>query len=163
VAKYRAEIDPADRKLVEDHYDTLRRFAAVTASRDIEPDDLLQEALVRVLSKGSLSEREHPVAYIRRAIVNLAIDQARHRETRRTALGRWTTQRSSVDAYPSDIDILQELSPRARAIVYLAEVEGYRYAEIAEMLDCSEASARMGSMRARRQLKSVLAEEGAHG
>lgn len=163
MTKHRVEIDPADRKLVEEHYDTLRRFAAVTASRDIEPDDLLQEAIVRVLSKGSLSEREHPVAYIRRAIVNLAIDLARQRETRRQALGRLAGQNPLVDAYPSDIGILQELSPKARAILYLAEIEGYRYAEIAEMLDCSEASARMGSMRARRQLRNVLAEEGAHG
>ena len=163
MTKHRAEIDPADRKLVEEHYDTLRRFAAVTASRDIEPDDLLQEALVRALSKGPLSKREHPVAYIRRAIVNLAIDEARRRESRRSLMGRWVGRSEVVDAYPSDIGILQELSPRARAIVYLAEIEGYRYSEIAEMLDCSEASARMGSMRARRRLKNVLAEEAAHG
>lgn len=118
---------------------------------------------MRVLSNGSLSEREHPVAYLRRTIVNLAIDEARRREPRRSALRMWTGRQTSIDAYPSDIDILQELSPRARAIVYLAEVEGYHYAEIAEMLGCSEASARMGSMRARRRLKSVLAEEAAHG
>ena len=163
MAKHRVEIDIADRQLIEDRYEGLRRFAAVTASRDIEPDDLLQEALMRVLSNGSLSEREHPVAYLRRTIVNLAIDEARRREPRRSALRMWTGRQTSIDAYPSDIDILQELSPRARAIVYLAEVEGYHYAEIAEMLGCSEASARMGSMRARRRLKSVLAEEAAHG
>ena len=163
MTKHRVEIDPDDRQLVEEHYDTLRRFAAVTASRDIEPDDLLQESLVRVLSKGSLSEREHPVAYIRRTIVNLAIDQARKRESRRVALGKLAGRETSIDQYPSDVGILQELSPRARAIVYLAEIEGYRYAEIAEMLDCSEASARVGSMRARRRLRDVLAEEGAHG
>lgn len=163
MTKHRVEIDTTDRRLIEDRYEDLRRFAAVTASRDIEPDDLLQEALVRVFSKGSLSEREHPVAYLRRTIVNLAIDEARRRDSRRTAMGKWTGRKSSVDAYPSDVDILRELSPRARAIVYLAEIEGYHYAEIAEMLDCSEASARMGSMRARRRLKSVLAEEAAHG
>lgn len=163
VTKHRVQIDPLDRELVEEHYDTLRRFAAVTASRDIEPDDLLQEALTRVLSKGSLSDRDHPVAYMRRAIVNLAIDESRRRESRRSALGRLTDRATVVDQYPSDIAILQELSPRARAIIYLAEVDGYRYAEIAEMLDCSETSARMGSMRARRRLKNILAEEAAHG
>lgn len=163
VSKHRVEIDTIDRRLIEDRYDDLRRFAAVTASRAIDPDDLLQEALVRVLSQGSLSEREQPLAYLRRTIVNLAIDHARRREVRRTAMGKWVGRNDAVDAYPSDLDILHELSPRARAIVYLSEIEGYRYREIAEMLGCSEAAARMGSMRARRRLRAVLGVEVARG
>lgn len=163
MAKHRVEIDTADRRFVGDRYDDLRRFAAVTASRDVDPDDLLQEVLVRVLSQGPLSEREQPMAYLRRAIVNLAIDHARHREVRRAAMGKWVGRKASVDTYPSDLGILEELTPRARAIVYLAEIEGYRYGEIAEMLDCNEAAARVGAMRARRQLRRVLREEAAHG
>jgi DNA-directed RNA polymerase specialized sigma24 family protein len=163
VSKQRVEIAAADRRLVEDRYADLRRFAAVTASRDIDPDDLLQEALVRVLSQGSLSEREQPLAYLRRTIVNLAIDHARRREARHTAMGKWTGTDATVDTYPSDLAILQELTPRARAVVYLSEVEGYRYREIAEMLDCNEAAARVGAMRARRRLRQVLDSEAAHG
>jgi DNA-directed RNA polymerase specialized sigma24 family protein len=163
VSKHPVEIDTADRRLVEERYDELRRFAAVTAYQDIEPDDLLQEALVRVLSQGPLSEREHPLAYLRRAIVNLAIDHARRREVRRTAMGKWVGREAAIDTYPSDLGILWELTPRARAIVYLSEIEGYRYGEIAEMLDCNETAARVGAMRARRQLRRVLGEEAAHG
>jgi len=163
VAKHRVEIDTADRRLIEDRYEDLRQFAAITASRDIEPDDLLQEALVRVLSQGPLSEREQPLAYLRRAIVNLAIDYARRRDARRTAMGKWVGRDASVDTYPSDLGILDELTPRARAIIYLSEIEGYRYGEIAEMLDCNEAAARVGAMRARRQLRRILGEEAAHG
>lgn len=163
MTKRRVEIDTADRRLVEDRYEDLRRFAAVTASRDIEPDDLLQEALVRVLSQGPLSEREQPLAYVRRTIVNLAIDHARRREALRTAMGKWTGREVSVDTYPSDLGILEELSPRARAIVYLSEIEGYGYREIAEMLDCNEAAARVGAMRARRRLRRVMASEATHG
>lgn len=66
----RVEIGASDRRLFEDQYEGLRRFAAVTAPMDIEPDDLLQDALVRVLSRGPLSDRDNPVAYLRRTIVN---------------------------------------------------------------------------------------------
>lgn len=163
MTKHRVEIDTADRRLIEGRYEDLRQFAAVTASREVEPDDLLQEALVRVLSQGPLSEREQPLAYLRRAIVNLAIDHARRREARRTAMGKWVGRGASVDSYPSDLGILDELTPRARAIIYLSEIEGYRYREIAEMLDCNEAAARVGAMRARRQLRRILGEEAAHG
>jgi RNA polymerase sigma-70 factor (ECF subfamily) len=159
----RVEIGAADRRLFENEYEGLRRFAAVTAPRDMEPDDLLQDALVRVLSHGPLSDRDHPLAYLRRTMVNLAIDHARRKDVSRTAMGRWITPRTVVDAYPSDLDILQELSPRARAIVYLSEIDGYRYSEIAEMLGCNEAAARMGGMRARRRLRGILGKEVAHG
>ena len=131
---------------------------------DIEPDDLLQDALVRVLSRGPLSDRDNPVAYLRRTIVNpLAIDHARRRNVHRTAMGRWIAPRVVVDAYPSDLDILQELSPRARAILYLSAVDGYRYSEIADMLGCNETAARMGGMRARNRLLGLLAKEVADG
>lgn len=78
-------------------------------------------------------------------------------------MGRWIAPRVVVDAYPSDLDILQELSPRARAILYLSAVDGYRYSEIADMLGCNETAARMGGMRARNRLLGLLAKEVADG
>lgn len=159
----RLVVEARDRELIEQSYDKLHRFAAVTAPFDMEPDDLVQEALVKILEKGPLSERDHPIAYIRRTIVNLSIDAARRRHVRSRALTRLGLVEPVVDAYPSDIAILQELTPRARAVIYLAEIEGYTYAEIAEMLGCSEATARMRSMRARRRLHTELVGEAAHG
>ena len=51
---------------------------------------------------------------------------------------------------------LLRLPPRERAALYLAEVEGYHFDEIARMLDCSEAAARKGASRARKRLKLQL-------
>ena len=65
----------------------------------------------------------------------------------------------------SFVDI-PNLSPRPapeRAVLYLTEVEGYRYAEVGEMLGCSEAAARKRAMRGRRRLYAQLAEEVARG
>lgn len=154
----------SDRELVDGLYDRLRGFAAVTAPWHVEPDDLLQEVLLRALAQGPLSRLENPLAYLRRSIVNLAIDHARQHERRRparsdSALGDPGTS----DQYPSDLGILSELSPRARAVVYLAEVEGYRYSEISEMLNCRESTARVTALRARRRLRDLLSAEVASG
>ena len=40
------------------------------------------------------------------------------------------------------LDDLEHLSPAERAVLYLSEVDGYRFAEIGRMLGCSEAAAR---------------------
>ena len=53
-------------------YPSLRRFAAVVAPREIDPDDLLQEATARALRRGPLGRLDHPEAYLRRTMVNLA-------------------------------------------------------------------------------------------
>lgn len=154
----------SDRDLVEGFYDRLRGFAAVTAPWHVEPDDLLQEALVRALSQGSLSRLENPLAYLRRSIVNLSIDHARQHVRRQSARsGSALRDPGAADRYPSDLDILSEPSPRARAVVYLSEVEGYRYSEISEMLNCKESTARVTALRARRRLRDLLGAEVASG
>ncbi|MDH5373558.1 MAG: RNA polymerase sigma factor [Acidimicrobiia bacterium] len=152
--------DGSDRELVESLYDRLRGFAAVTAPWHVEPDDLLQEVLVRALSQGPLSRLENPLAYLRRSIINLSIDHARQHDRRRPARSESALgDLSAADRYPSDLGLLSELSPRARAVVYLAEVEGFRYSEISEMLNCSESTARVTAMRARRRLRNLLSAE----
>jgi hypothetical protein len=48
--------DPAEWAVVDDLYPTLRRFAAVAAPSDLDPDDLLQDAFTRVLQRRALTE-----------------------------------------------------------------------------------------------------------
>jgi DNA-directed RNA polymerase specialized sigma24 family protein len=48
-------------------------------------------------------------------------------------------------------------------VLYLTEVEGYRYAEVGRMLGCTEAAARKRAMRGRRRLYAELTEEVARG
>lgn len=46
-------------------------------SFDVEPDDLVQEALARVLRKGPISDLDNPLAFLRKTILNLASNQRR--------------------------------------------------------------------------------------
>ena len=154
--------DPSEWQAIDSLYPSLRRFAAVTAPSDVEPDDLLQEALVRVLAKHPLSDLDHPAAYLRRVMINLAASHSRRMGVRRRVLRRWAGSEDLVSRpeYPTDMADLDHLPPRERAVLYLAEVEGFHYEEIARMLDCSPAAARKGASRARRHLRGELAEEG---
>jgi DNA-directed RNA polymerase specialized sigma24 family protein len=81
---------------------------------------------------------------------------------RRTALSRYRVSASAAATadYPSDLAELYRLSPRERSALYLHEVEGYRFSEIAAMLGCSEAAAKKAGSRGRRRLAAVLSLEG---
>jgi RNA polymerase sigma-70 factor (ECF subfamily) len=141
-------------------YPQMRRFAAVAAPAEVEPEDLLQEALVETLRRHHLTDLDHPAAYLRRVILSLASNHRRRRAP------RWRAERlilasrgKNKDSYPSDLSELMWLSPRQRTVLYLSEVEGYKFEEIGQMVGCSAPAARMSATRARRRLRSVLMGE----
>lgn len=153
------ELTVSESDLIRQLYPTLRRFAAVVAAGDVEPDDLVQQALVKTLRSHRLTELTHPAAYLWRAMCSLAADHRRSERRRRMALGRLGPPPAHTDAYPSDLAELERLKPQARAVLYLHEVEGLPYREVAEALGGKEASVRRTASRARRSLRTVLSEE----
>ena len=70
-------LDEGEREIIEALYQPLRRYAGVVGSVDVDPDDLVQEAFLRVLRKGPLSGLANPGAYLRRTIVNIASNERR--------------------------------------------------------------------------------------
>lgn len=152
-------IGPSDQSLVSELYPRLRRFAAAAAPWDLDPDDLLQDALTRTLERGPLARLDHPAAYLRKTMLHLASNHNRRAAIGKRALTTITvaTSQATVDDYPSDLSVLASISPRSRAVVYLTAIEGMRYDEVAEMLGCSSTAARMAAMRARRQLQRAIA------
>jgi RNA polymerase sigma-70 factor (ECF subfamily) len=149
-------MDP-DVELLSELYGPLRRFAAVVAPADTEPDDLVQEALERALRIRPLHEFEDALTYLRRAMFNIASNVRRSSLRQQRAFARLTRSAEPAPAtYPSDLALLQELRADVRAVLYLAEVEGWAYAAIGELLGCSEGAARARATRGRRALRSVL-------
>jgi DNA-directed RNA polymerase specialized sigma24 family protein len=157
----RTELDQRERELIRQLYPALRRIAAVAGPVDVEPDDLVQEALVRTLGKRQLTALDNPLAYLRRAIVNLASNQRRGAARRRRAMERLRAEEGHLPSYPSEVEAILDLPPRQRAILYLVEVEGVPYAEAAEQLGITTVTARQLASRARK--KARLAWEVAGG
>ncbi|HZN13050.1 MAG TPA: sigma-70 family RNA polymerase sigma factor [Acidimicrobiales bacterium] len=149
-----------DSELFEELYPGLRRFAAATAPREVDPDDLVQEAVARTLRQHSLTELDDAGAYLRRAIANLASNHRRGFARWRVAIGRvGRTEEGRMAEYDSDLADLLRVPPEGRAVLYLVDIEGRPYAEAATLLGISEEAARARAARARRRLRLDLEGE----
>jgi RNA polymerase sigma factor (sigma-70 family) len=161
--RHGSALESRERRLIRDLYPSLRRFAAVVGPVEVEPDDLVQEAFFRAMRRGSLCDLTHPTAYLKRCIVNLSKDHVRGFIRRRRALvALAATTETFEEAYPSDVIELMELPPATRAVLYLREIEGRSFAEIADLVGCSEKAARNCASRGRKRLRLVLSKEEPH-
>lgn len=143
-------------------YGDLRRFAAVVADADLDPDDICQEAMARVLlaARRGRGPSDDVLAYARRSIVSVCSNQRRGL-ARRMAAFRRVGMPEDVDlpVYPSEVDVLDDLGPRERAVLYLQHVEGRTSSEVGELLGLSSAAVRATASRARRRLRVEAGEE----
>ena len=115
----RRQLQDTDEALIRDLYPSLHRFAAVVCPPEVEPDDLLQEALYQVLRRGGLGDIPYPTAYLRRTISNLLAKHWRSAGRRRRAWSRSGVTGPTQPEYPSDLADLLRLQPRARAVLYM--------------------------------------------
>jgi RNA polymerase sigma-70 factor (ECF subfamily) len=139
-------------------YPGLRRFAAVVGPADVEPDDLVQDAFVALLRRGvdGIDDLE---AYLRRTVLNLSSNERRRWLRRQRASQRDLVVTEAVSTSFVDVADLLRLPPDVRAVLWLAEVEGWTHAEIGRLLGCSEESSRARASRGRRRLRLALLEE----
>ena len=62
---------PLDARTFAELYPALRRFAAAVSPAHVDPDDLVQDALARVLRRpATAAPIETPAAYLRQAVLN---------------------------------------------------------------------------------------------
>jgi RNA polymerase sigma-70 factor (ECF subfamily) len=131
-----------------------------------DAEDIVQDAFVRWLQADE--EQVHsPGSYLSTVVVRLCIDQLRSARARHeTYTGPWLPEPVPSAQFGDSGDsailkeslsfafllMLQRLSPVERAVFLLREVFDYDYAEIAEMLDKSEANCRQVLHRAHRRL-----------
>ena len=149
----------ADEALFAALYPALWRFAAVVRPPEVDADDLVQEALARTLAIRPLVDCDDPGAYLRTAIVRLVSNHRRSMGRRGRAFARLPVSDTDRPSYPSDLADLMHLPPRDRAVLYVVVVEGWSYADAAEVLGCSETAARARASRALKRLRVEMADE----
>ena len=142
-------------------YSALCRFAAVVGPLEVEPEDLVQEAVVRTLRRQPLASLDDPGAYLRRVMVRLSSNARRSLGRRWRALARLSASHDDVSfpTYPSDVAELMRLAPRDRAALFLRDIEDESYERVAAALEVSESTARTIVSRARRRMAVALGEE----
>jgi RNA polymerase sigma-70 factor (ECF subfamily) len=133
-----------------------------------EAEDVVQEAMLRV-HRAQVADIGSPAAYLTTVTTRLAIDHLRSARVRRESyVGPWLPEPIADDpaadaASRAVLDdslsmaflvVLEALSPDERAVLVLHDVFAYSHAEIASILDRSEASCRQLLRRARQRIGS---------
>lgn len=149
--------EPSDDELLDALYPRLRSYASRVADADVDPDDLVQDAVAATLARHRLVDLDHPEAYLRRCILNTSANHRRRAGRLRRALGRLGAGDDHRDHYPSDLALLDELSPTDRAVLEMGDIDGTPHAAIADELGLSPGAVRKRAMRARTRLRYVVA------
>lgn len=129
-----------------------------------EAEDVVQETWLR-WQESDRSAVRNPAAFLGTTTTRLALNVAQSARSRReTYVGQWLpepvdtrddpalrAERSEALALAVQL-LLGKLRPRERAVYVLSEAFDYSYAQIAEMLQLTEAHARQLASRARKSL-----------
>ena len=129
-----------------------------------EAFDILHEGFIKVFKNISKYQPGTSLsAWIRRIMVNTAIDYYRKSIRRRTEDLEQAYDLSTADADAVSqctekeiLEAVQQLSPAYRAVFNLYVIEGYSHREIAEMLDITESTSRSNLVKARLKLQALL-------
>ncbi|MGB2756361.1 MAG: sigma-70 family RNA polymerase sigma factor [Acidimicrobiia bacterium] len=135
-------------------YPKLRSYAAVIARGDMEPDDLVQEAMTRWLLVEDRSAVDAPIAYLRRSMLNLVITSGRRNARWQDLAPRALTETTVTDRYPSDLEELKDLRPEVRALLYAHVIDGATIKEAAVELGMTDVAARVAVHRAKKFLRA---------
>jgi RNA polymerase sigma-70 factor (sigma-E family) len=155
---------------VAESSDPLLRTAYLIVWDLSEAEDLVQECLLTVARRWPRVRRmQHPRAYARRVLVNLALDGRRRRARRRQELeappSAWERRSdehgtmAGVEVRRDLVDALATLPPRQRAVLVLRYFEDLTEAQVASVLGCSVGTVKSTASRGLARLQASMAPE----
>jgi RNA polymerase sigma-70 factor (ECF subfamily) len=154
----------AQKQLYEENYTLLLGVCHRYSSNHDDAMDILHEGFIKILSNiHKYQPGTSLVAWMRRIMINTAIDYYRMQSRRRTddletAFEVQTNEPDAVSKLTVQeiIRCIQQLSPAYRSVFNLYVVEGFSHREIADMLDITESTSRSNLVKARSKLKDLL-------
>lgn len=144
----------------------LRRYARALLRSSDAADDLVQDALERALTKmENWQTGASPRRWLFAIMHNLFIDQTR-RANRRGEASILTLDDGEALAQPSAqyetpesreiLDVLQAVAPERRVAIVLVGIEGFSYAEAAEILGVPAGTVMSRISRGREEFRRLL-------
>jgi RNA polymerase sigma-70 factor (ECF subfamily) len=125
-------------------------------------EEIAQDAFLQLFRKWArVSRYERPGAWVRRVALRMAV-RAAQREGRRPNLEQRAIGVAPGEGATRDDEVLaavSTLAPMQRAAVVLHYFEDRPVAEVADLLRCSPATAKVHLHRARHRLADLLGEE----
>ncbi|GFE49064.1 DNA-directed RNA polymerase sigma-70 factor [Roseobacter cerasinus] len=148
----------------------LRRFAQTLTRSAPEADDLVQDACLRALSRASLWDPAQPLdRWLFRITRNLWINEVRKRQVRmgsghipaEDSVELVTTETGEARVAARQLQgKIEQLPSDLATTLLVVSVEGYSYAEAAELLDVPVGTVMSRMYRARKTLARKIAETG---
>ena len=148
--------------------DALVRYGYLCCGDRELAEELVADAVARVLPGWRRHRIENLDGYVRRAITNRLTDRHRRRRIAARVGARERTGAATPDPSDATADrltvwpLVLSLQARQRAVIVLRYFEGRSEAEIARILDISPGTVKSRASRALDQLRTQL-EEPAHG
>jgi RNA polymerase sigma-70 factor (ECF subfamily) len=154
----------AQRKIYEDNFAYMLPVCLRYATDESEAMDILHEGFIKVYRHISkYTPGTSLTAWIRRIMVNAAIDYYRKQSKRRTTdldtVYDMTDNEPDIISQISADEILkamQKLTPSYRTVFNLYVVEGYSHREIAKELGITESTSRSNLVKARGKLRAAI-------
>ena len=154
----------AQRVLYEEYYSKMMGVCLRYSDREEDALDILHEGFIKVFNNiGKYQPGTSLTSWIRRIMVNTAIDYYRKNIRRRTEDIEQAYDLRSNDADAISqcsekeiLEAIQQLSPAYRTVFNLYVIEGYSHKEIAEALDITESTSRSNLVKARLKLQEIL-------
>lgn len=139
--------------------DDLYRFALRYANLSAAAEDAVQDVFADLWERRSEVEAEGARGWLIRALYRRLVDMHRHDEVvRNTQVAQENEYRQHENFELKDAlaHALATLPEQQRMLVLLRDLEGYEYAEMAQMTGLSEQQVGVYLFRARKQLKKQL-------
>ena len=154
----------AQRKLYEDYYGVLMGVCLRYSNNKNDAMDILHDGFIKIYRNiGKYQPGTSIVAWMRRIMVNTAIDYYRKQTRRRTEdidqafdIQSKTPGAISQMSAKEIMECIQVLSPAYRAVFNLYVIEGYSHKEVADILGITESTSRSNLVKARIKLKAMI-------
>jgi len=146
----------------------LRRFAFSLTGNRADAEDLVQNLVLKMLMKG-LSKDVSALPWLLRVCKNIWLDEIRSRDVRVKAVqekkipetDKVTLEDTQENSYSLEqvIRVLEHMSEEQRIIIGLVIIEGFSYAEAAEVLEIPQGTVMSRLSRARKKMLELISKE----
>lgn len=147
-------------RLYQSHGSRLKSIAYNLLGNRSDAEDAVQETFLKVYrSIGTYNRRAAFSSWVYRILVNTCTDVQRGRKRRAETPGE-EQQHGRESSVPLKLALeraLGGLNPKHRTVFLLAEVEGLKHSEIAEILEIPEGTSKNWLFEAKQALKAALA------
>lgn len=158
----------AQKKIYEDHYSIMFPLCCRYANNEEDALDIMHDGFIKVFKNMHRYQAGTSLnSWIKRIMVNTAIDYYRKMKRRRTedidTAHNISSQDVDVVSEMSATEILnslQQLTPAYRSVFNLYVIEGFSHKEVADKLGISESTSRSNLVKARSKLREILSTKG---